>query len=80
MDSGSVTSIANYLLFGAVKKKKKTVYTKHIGILRVSYVDSTHTATITLKAYKGLVQLTAKSGILATNGEPTGPAFVKTLT
>ena len=66
MNSGSATSIANYQVFGAVKKKKHTVYTKFVRILRISYVDSTRTATITLsKAFKGVVQVTAASGILA---------------
>ena len=51
-----------------MKKKKHTVYTKFIGIKKIMYVDSSHTATITLsKPYKGLLQVTALSGIMAPN-------------
>ena len=72
MNPGSAQATANYHLFAGVKKKKHTVYTKFVGIRKVMYVDSSHTATITLsKPFKGLLQVTALSGILGVNGTST---------
>jgi hypothetical protein len=80
MDPTSAATTANYTVFGAVKKKKHTVYTKSVGKLSFSYSVSSRTVTITLKKpYKGAFQLTAESGILATDGEATSRPFVSIL-
>ncbi len=77
MDSGSAGNAGNYTVFGAVKKKKHTVYTKDVGIRSVVYNASTHVATITLaKPYKGALQVTALAGIMGAAGVPTGAPAV----
>jgi uncharacterized delta-60 repeat protein len=79
MNAASATSPNFYTVFGAVTKKKRTVYTKPVGIRQISYNDIKHTATITLsKSYKGVVQVTAKSGIIAADGANTNTPFVMT--
>jgi uncharacterized delta-60 repeat protein len=80
MNSGSAGSQGNYQVFGVVKKKKHRVYTKFVAIRSVTYDDGRHTATITLsKPYKGVVQVTAVSGILGSDGASTGAQFVTTV-
>jgi uncharacterized delta-60 repeat protein len=80
MDSGSAGSQGNYKVFGAVKRKKHTVYTKFVGIRSITYDDSKHVATITLsKPYKGVLQVTAESGIMGTDGTSTDTPFVTTV-
>ena len=69
MNSSSVTSKSNYAVYGAVTKKKHTVYSKPVPIRTIIYSSSLHAAIITLsKPYKGLVKVTVKSGIMAANG------------
>ena len=80
MDPGSAMSPSNYSVFGAVTKKKRTVYTKRVGTRKVSYNISTYTATITLsKPYKGVVRATASSGIMAADFATTQSSFVMTV-
>ena len=79
MNPGSVMSASNYTVFGAVTKKRRTLYAKALGIRQISYNDSTHTATITfVKPYKGVVQATARSGIMAASGAVTSTPFMMT--
>jgi uncharacterized delta-60 repeat protein len=78
MNSGSASTIGNYHVFGAVKKKKHTVYTKFIGIKSVRYTGNTATITLS-KPYKGVFQVTALGGILGLNGGSTSAPFVVTL-
>jgi hypothetical protein len=80
MNSGSAGSVSNYKVFGAVTKKKHTVYTKFVGIQRVVYDPRADTATIILsKAYKGQVQVTARSGITGTDSAGTSTPSVRTI-
>jgi uncharacterized delta-60 repeat protein len=73
MNPGSVMSAGDYTLRGEMIKKKHPVFNKPVPIRRVTYNDSTHTATITFsKPYKGVVQATVKSGIVAANGLTLG--------
>ena len=56
-------------MLGAVKKKKKTTYSKLVPIKGVAYNDSTPTVTINLaRPFKGTVQVTIHGGVLASNG------------
>jgi hypothetical protein len=76
MNSGSAESVSNYKVFGAVTKKKHTGFTKPVPIKIVRYDPNKQTATITLsKAYKGLVQVTAQSGIMGADDEWTESPF-----
>jgi hypothetical protein len=76
MNSGSAESVSNYKVFGAVTKKKHTGFTKPVAIKIVRYDLSKQTATITLsKPYKGLVQVTAQSGIMGADDEWTESPF-----
>ena len=78
MNSGSATSLANYQVFGAVKKKRRTVYTKFVGIRRVSYGNNAVTITLS-KAYKGAALVIADAGILGADGESTSSPFAMTV-
>jgi hypothetical protein len=74
MNPASVQSTGAYTVLGAVKKNKKTIYTKPLGF-RVTYNPKAMTATITLSApYLGGVQVTAKKGLKAANGQATSKA------
>jgi uncharacterized delta-60 repeat protein len=75
LDSGSVSNRAFYHVFGAVKKRKKTVYTKGVGIKGISF-DGNSRVTISLaKTYKGAVMVTLKGVILAANGASSNVDF-----
>jgi uncharacterized delta-60 repeat protein len=77
MNLSSVTSKSNYAVYGAVTKKKKTVYAKLLNIKPIIYSSSLHAAIITLsKPYKGNVRITVKSSILADNGARLGESQV----
>jgi hypothetical protein len=66
---GSASETALYSVLGAVKKRGKTAYTKHVAVKSVTYNNSTRSVTITLaKPYKGAVQVTVKAGLTAANG------------
>ena len=52
-----------------MKKKGKTVYSKKVGIKTVSVGANGQSVTINLaKPYKGVVQVTVLSGLMAANG------------
>jgi hypothetical protein len=77
LESNSASTAGMYLVLGAVKKKGKTVYTKKVGIKRVSYNDSTHMVTLTLaKPYKGVVKVTVRGGLKAANGASSRGDFL----
>jgi streptogramin lyase len=61
-----------YSLTGGVKKRHQLVYSKVLRIGGVSYDTNAHTVTIRLaRPFKGRVEVTVHSGILATNGTST---------
>ena len=64
-----------YSVLGAVKKHRKTVYTKGVGIKGIS-IDGNTRATIKLaKPDKGTMQVTVHGGILAANGASSSGDF-----
>jgi hypothetical protein len=80
MDPSSVMSRGFYTVFGAVIKKKHPRYTKPVSIRTISYRNSLQAAIITLsKPYKGAVQVTVNSGIMAANGASLGSSSVMPL-
>ena len=68
MDSESVGNRALYSVFGAVKKHKKTVYTKGVGIKDITFDGNTRVTINFAKPYKGAVKLTVLGGTLAADG------------
>jgi hypothetical protein len=68
LDGRSVINPAFYSVLGAVKKHRKTVYTKHVGIKGISLDGNSRVTINFLKPYKGAVKLTIHGGILAANG------------
>ena len=50
-------------MLGAVKKHKKTVYTKGVAIKGISFDGNTHVTINFAKPYKGAVKLTVLGGI-----------------
>ena len=75
MDGGSVGDRALYNVFGAVKKHKKTVYTKRVGIKGISIDGNTRVTINFAKPYNGAVKLTIQSGILAADGASSSGEF-----
>ena len=58
LNPGSAVNRGFYSVLGAVKKHRKTVYTKGVPLRGVSYNGNAQTVTITLaKPYKGAVQV-----------------------
>jgi hypothetical protein len=77
LNSVSASNQGLYRVFAAVKKHKKTVYTKKVAIRSVLYNSNTHSVTINLaNPHKGAVQVMVEGGILATNGTSSGSPFV----
>ncbi len=68
LDSGSVGNPALYNVLGAVKKHRKTVYTKGLGIKGISFDGNTRVTINFAKPYKGAVKLTVAGSILAADG------------
>ena len=66
---------ALYNVFGAVKKHKKTVYTKGVGIKGITIDGNTHVTINFAKPYKGAVKLTVLRGILAADGALSSGEF-----
>ena len=67
LNTGSADNPGLYTVLGGVKKRKKTVYTKRLGISSVS--SSGNTVTIHLaKPFKGHAQVTVSAGILGSSG------------
>lgn len=75
MNSGSVGNRALYTVLGAVKKHKKTVYTKGVEIKDVTFDGNTHVTIKLAKPYKGAVKLTVAGGILSANGASSDVDF-----
>jgi hypothetical protein len=67
-----------YLVLGAAKKHKETVHSKAVGIRSVSYDSKAHSVTINLaKPFKGAVQVTVHSGVVARNGASSSGEFTR---
>jgi len=77
LNPGSAENMGFYSdVLGAVKKHRKTVYTKGVPIRGVTYDGIAQTVTITLaKPYKGAVQVMVLAGIVGTNGTSSSGAF-----
>jgi titin len=71
----SADSAGHYSVLGAVKKHKKTVYTKVVKIKSVSYNGSTLVTINLAKPYNGVAQVTVRPGIIASNGAPSAVSF-----
>jgi titin len=75
LNGGSAASAGLYRIFGAVKKHKKTVYTKLVRIKGITF-DGNSRVTINLaKPYKGVVQVTVLAGVVAANGTSSSTSF-----
>jgi hypothetical protein len=75
LDSGSVNNTSLYNVLGAVKKHRKTVYTKRVGIKGIGF-DGNSRVTISLaKPYKGAAKLTVAGDILADDGASSDVDF-----
>jgi uncharacterized delta-60 repeat protein len=68
MDSGSVDNRNLYHVFGAMKKHRKTVYSKSVAIKGIGFDGNSHVTIDLAKPYKGAVMVTVLGGILAANG------------
>jgi len=61
-----------YSVLGGVKKRRKTAFSKVLGVRSVSYNDAAHTVTVNLvKPFKGVAQATIHGGLAAANGGST---------
>jgi hypothetical protein len=69
LNPGSATNPSQYVVYGAVKKRGKAVYSKPLPIRSVTYNAAMGRVTINLsKPYKGAVQVTVHAGLMAANG------------
>jgi hypothetical protein len=75
LDSVSVSNSALYNVLGAVKKHRKTVYSKGVGIQGIGFDGSTPVTIRLARPYKGAVQVTVAGGILAADGASTDINF-----
>jgi hypothetical protein len=80
MNSNSVKSVSKYQVLGGVTRKGHTTFPTRLAIRAITYNSKDNTATVLLtRPYKGPVQLTVRSGILASNGVKSTASFTKTL-
>ena len=76
LNSGSAGNLELYSVFLSVEKHRKAVYSKPLRIKDVSYNGSARTVTINLaKPYKGVVEVTVHSGIVAADGQSSDEDF-----
>jgi hypothetical protein len=75
LDPGSVANRALYRVLGAVKKHRKTLYTKGVSIKGISFDGNTRVRINLAKPYKGTVKVTVHSDILATDGASSSGDF-----
>jgi hypothetical protein len=75
LNRGSVGNLGLYRVLGAVKKRKKTVYTKTVRIQGVSFDGNTRVTINLAKPYKGAVQVTVLAGVVASNGTLSSGSF-----
>ena len=75
LDSGSVNNTALYNVLGAVKKHRKTVYSKRVGIKGIGFDGNTRVTINFAKPYKGAVKLIVAGGILAADGASSDVDF-----
>jgi uncharacterized delta-60 repeat protein len=68
LDSRVVNDQASFKVFGAVKTRHKTVYTKAVRIKRISFDGATRVTINFAIPYKGAVKLTILGSILALDG------------
>jgi hypothetical protein len=76
LDPSSTGNKGLYGVFGPVKKRTMTVYSKPIAINAVNYDSNAHTVTINLaRPFKGKAQVTVRAGIVGANGMSSGSTF-----
>jgi hypothetical protein len=75
LNPGSVANRALYSVLGAVKKHRKTVYSKGVRIKGISFDGNTRVTINLAKPYKGAVKVTVHGGILATDGASSSGDF-----
>jgi hypothetical protein len=81
MDPSSADNASFYVVQGAVRKHKRTVYSKPVKIRNVKYNGQDQTVAINLvKPYTGAVQVTVHSGIRAADGASSGSGFSAVVT
>ena len=66
---------SSYTDLGSVTKHGKTVYTKSVGKIKISFDGSAKVTIKLAKPYKSAVQVTVQGGILATDGLPSSGNF-----
>ncbi len=75
LESQSADSEAFYSVLGAVKKHKKTVYTKGVGVKGISFDGNSKVTIKFAKPYKGAVEVMVLGGILAADGAASSGDF-----
>jgi hypothetical protein len=76
LDQSSVVNPSLYSVLGAVTKRKKTVYSKAVGIQSISLNGNSKVTINLAKPFKGAVQVTVQAGIAATNGTKSSGRFI----
>jgi hypothetical protein len=75
LDRSSVENARLYSVLGAVTKRRKTIYNKPVGIQSIGFNGNSNVTINLAKPYKGAVQVTVLSGIVAANGAPSSGNF-----
>jgi hypothetical protein len=76
LDPDSASNFGLYHVYSAVKRHRKTVYSKPVSIRNVIYNASTISVMVNLaRATSGSVELTIAAGIVGANGGPGSSAF-----
>jgi hypothetical protein len=71
----SVILPSHYSVFGAAKKRGKTVYTKGLGKWTISFDGHTKVTIKLAKPYKGTLRVTVRGGVLAADGASSSGDF-----
>jgi hypothetical protein len=80
MDAGSAANPDLYSILGAVRKGRKAIFSKTLGIGSSTYDAGDHSVLIGLaKPYRGAVRVTARGGALAADGAPSRDDFAAVL-
>jgi hypothetical protein len=75
LNPASAANLVHYRVLGGVKKHRKTVYSKGLAIRSATYSDSVRSVTISLKSFRGSMQLLVGPGIVGANGASSTSTF-----
>jgi hypothetical protein len=77
---GSASNPRLYSIFGAVRKRKQTVFAKSIALKTIVYDGKTQVSITLARPYLGVLQVTVRGTLVAANGATSATSFTRVIT